>query len=267
MNQPTTHPKRQAIAADLRQAQQNGELEVFYQPQVDLGTGLLIGAEALLRWNHPEKGQLTPDQFLPVAEESGLIVDIGEWVLHNACRTAVDWNQDRRRVLTIAVNLSPHQFGPNDLLASVCRTLQITGCEAEWLTLEVTEALLQHDNGAACETLEQLRDLGISIVIDDFGKGTSLLSPLKRFPVDSLKIDRFFIRNMKRDSENTELIKAIIALGSSLNMSLMAEGVEDPSQEEMLQRYGCHSAQGYLYGRPMTKETFEQLLFDTGAAL
>ncbi|WP_443191939.1 EAL domain-containing protein, partial [Pseudomonas indica] len=161
MNQPTTHPKRQAIAADLRQAQQNGELEVYYQPQVDLGTGLLIGAEALLRWNHPEKGQLTPDQFLSIAEESGLIVDIGEWVLHNACRTAVDWNQDRRRVLTIAVNLSPHQFAPNDLLASVCRTLQITGCEAEWLTLEVTETLLQHDNGAACETLEQLRDLGI----------------------------------------------------------------------------------------------------------
>ena len=259
LTQQTT--ERLALAASLRRAQRNGELALHYQPQIDLGSGRMIGAEALLRWNHPEHGQVPPDKFIAIAEEIGLIVDIGEWVLYNACRCAAAWNRDKRYpALKIAVNLSPRQFKMNDLLASIGAVLQSTGCKPEWLELEITEGLLLDNSIAVRETLEQLCAMGFTIAIDDFGTGYSALGYLNRFPVKTLKIDRSFIRDIGHDHDNAELVKAIISMAHTLRLELVAEGVEERAQETFLKRYGCHNAQGYLYGRPMPEQEFERLL-------
>ncbi len=253
--------ERLALAACLRRAQRNGELALHYQPQIDLGSGRMIGAEALLRWNHPEHGQVPPDKFIAIAEEIGLIVDIGEWVLYNACRCAAAWNRGNRYpALKIAVNLSPRQFKMNDLLASIGAVLRSTGCKPEWLELEITEGLLLDNSITVRETLEQLCAMGLTIAIDDFGTGYSALGYLNRFPVRTLKIDRSFIRDIGHDHDNAELVKAIISMAHTLRLELIAEGVEERAQETFLKRYGCHSAQGYLYGRPMPEEDFADLL-------
>lgn len=259
LTQQTT--ERLAMAASLRHAQQNGELALHYQPQIDLASGRLIGAEALLRWSHPQHGQVPPDTFIPIAEETGLIVGIGEWVLENACRRAVAWNCDGRSpALKIAVNLSPRQFQMNDLLASIRRILTDTGCEPAWLELEITEGLLLDNNILVQETLEQLDAMGISIAIDDFGTGYSALSYLSRLPIGTLKIDRSFIHDIEHNRDSAELVKAIISMAHSLRLALVAEGVEETSQQAFLQSYGCHSAQGWLYGKPMPQEDFGNLL-------
>ncbi|MFJ2363510.1 EAL domain-containing protein [Pseudomonas sp. NPDC087697] len=256
-----TTTERMALAASLRDAQHNGELEVHYQPQIDLASGRLIGAEALLRWNHPRHGQVPPDTFIPIAEETGLIVGIGEWVLRKACQVAVAWNRgDRHPALKIAVNLSPRQFRMNDLPKAIRAILQDTGCEPRWLTLEITEGLLLDNNIAVREILERLFDMGLTIAIDDFGTGYSALGYLSRFPVEILKIDRSFIRGIDHHRESVELVKAIISMAHALGMTLVAEGVEESSQQAFLQRSGCHSAQGYLYGKAMPQEDFERLL-------
>ncbi|WP_260954598.1 bifunctional diguanylate cyclase/phosphodiesterase [Pseudomonas citri] len=253
--------ERLAMAASLRHAQQNGELTLHYQPQIDLASGRLVGAEALLRWSHPQHGQVAPDTFIPIAEDTGLIVGIGEWVLENACRRAVAWNRDGRSPpLKIAVNLSPRQFQMNDLLASIRRILQETGCAPTWLELEITEGLLLDNNILVQDTLEQLDAMGISIAIDDFGTGYSALSYLSRLPIGTLKIDRSFIHDIEHNRDSAELVKAIISMAHSLRLSLVAEGVEETSQQAFLQRYGCHSAQGWLYGKPMPQEDFGHLL-------
>jgi diguanylate cyclase (GGDEF)-like protein/PAS domain S-box-containing protein len=259
LTQQTT--ERLALAASLRHAQDNGELTLHYQPQIDLASGRLIGAEALLRWNHPQHGQVPPDKFIPIAEETGLIVGIGEWVLEKACRCAVAWNRgDRYPPLKIAVNLSPRQFQMNDLLASIRAILQNTGCEPGWLTLEITEGLLLDNSIAVRETFEQLNAMGLSIAIDDFGTGYSALGYLSRLSIETLKIDRSFIHDIEHNRDSAELVKAIISMAHSLRLSLVAEGVEEVSQQTLLQRYGCHSAQGWLYGKPMSQEDFENLL-------
>ncbi|HUE90572.1 bifunctional diguanylate cyclase/phosphodiesterase [Pseudomonas sp.] len=255
--------ERLALAASLRQAQQNGELALHYQPQIDLSSGRLIGAEALLRWNHPELGLVPPNKFIPIAEETGLIVEIGEWVLRTACRCAAAWNHSSRHPLKIAVNLSPRQFKMNDLLASIRLILQETGCAPHWVELEITEGLLLDNNAAVRETLEQLSAMGFTIAIDDFGTGYSALSYLSRFPVETLKIDRSFIHNIPQNQNSAELVKAIICMAHTLRLVLVAEGVEEPSQEAFLQRYGCHSAQGWLYGKAMAQDEFEQQLRNT----
>ncbi|WP_163909912.1 putative bifunctional diguanylate cyclase/phosphodiesterase [Pseudomonas frederiksbergensis] len=234
---------------------------MHYQPQVDLASGRLIGAEALLRWDHPQHGQVPPDTFIPIAEETGLIVGIGEWVLDMACRRAVAWNRgDRYPPLKIAVNLSPRQFQMNDLLASFRRIMLDTGCKSGWLALEITEGLLLDNNIAVRETLEQLNAMGLAIAIDDFGTGYSALSYLSRLPIETLKIDRSFIHDIEHNRDSAELVKAIISMAHSLRLSLIAEGVEENFQQEFLQRYGCQSAQGWLYGKPVSQEDFENLL-------
>ena len=261
LTQQTT--ERLALAASLRHAQHNGELALHYQPQIDLASGRLIGAEALLRWNNPEHGQVAPDKFIAIAEETGLIVEIGEWVLRSACEVAAACNADKRQpALKIAVNLSPRQFKMNDLLASVRAILETTGCEPGWLELEITEGLLLDNSIAVHDILEQLSSMGISIAIDDFGTGYSALGYLKRFPVAVLKIDRSFISDIDHNRDSAELVKAIISMAHTLRLVLVAEGVEEPSQEAFLQRYGCHSAQGYLYGKAMMQDEFERLLLD-----
>ncbi|SDB11386.1 PAS domain S-box-containing protein/diguanylate cyclase (GGDEF) domain-containing protein [Pseudomonas sp. NFACC23-1] len=252
--------ERQTLAASLRHALHNGELALHYQPQIDLASGRVIGAEALLRWNHPEQGQVPPDTFIPIAEETGLIVSIGEWVLNEACRFAAAWNREGRcPSLKIAVNLSPRQFQMNDLFASVQAILQQTRCEPGWLALEITEGLLLENSSVVRETLEQLSAMGISIAIDDFGTGYSALGYLSRFPIETLKIDRSFIHDIEHNRDSAELVKAIISMAHSLRLSLIAEGVEEVSQQVFLQRYGCHSAQGWLYGKAVSQEDFGQL--------
>ena len=253
--------ERLALAASLRHAQRNGELTLHYQPQIDLASGRLIGAEALLRWNHPQHGQVPPDKFIPIAEETGLIVGIGEWVLDQACRVVSDWNRgDRYPPLKMAVNLSPRQFQMNNLLDSIRAILQDAGCKPSWLELEITEGLLLENSSAVHETLEQLNAMGVSIAIDDFGTGYSALGYLSRIPIETLKIDRSFIHEIEYNRNSAELVKAVISIAHSLRLALVAEGVENSSQQAFLQHHGCHSAQGWLYGKPMPEEDFKNLL-------
>ncbi|NWB31392.1 sensor domain-containing protein [Pseudomonas gingeri] len=253
--------ERLALAASLRHAQHNGELSLHFQPQINLANGHLIGAEALLRWNHPQHGQVSPDTFIPIAEEAGLIVGIGEWVLDQACRCAVAWNSGNRYPpLKIAVNLSPRQFQRSDLISSIRTILQVTGCKPGWLELEITEGLLLDNSIAVREVLEQLNAMGLSIAIDDFGTGYSALGYLSRLPIETLKIDRTFIYDIEHNRDSAELVKSIISMAHSLRLSLVAEGVEEAFQQAFLQCYGCHTAQGWLYGKAMPQEDFENLL-------
>lgn len=252
--------ERMALEAALRKARKNMELELYYQPQVDLATGRIVSAEALLRWNHPEHGLVMPDKFIPVAEESGLIVGIGEWVLLASCQTATAWNRGLSAPFKIAVNLSMRQFMQNDLLGSVRRILAETQCKPEWIKLEITESLLLEDSQDILGILKVFDEMGLAISIDDFGTGYSALSYLNRFPVSQIKIDRAFVRDIPINQEKSELVKAIISIAHALNLELVAEGVETPAQADYLKAHGCALAQGYLYGKPMPQSRFEELL-------
>ena len=243
--------QRMELESDLRKALQNGELELYYQPKVDTVIGLLVGAEALLRWNHPEKGMVLPDRFIGIAEDVGLITGIGAWVLQTACRDAVEWNRGALYPVTIAVNLSVRQFLNNDFLDTVRSVLDETGCHPEWLELEITESLLMVHKPEIIATLEVLNHMGVSIAIDDFGTGYSALSYLTDFPVSTIKIDKSFIRDIPSHKRNLELVRAIVSLGHALGIELVAEGVETGEQAACLDRLGCHIIQGYFYGHPM----------------
>lgn len=248
----------------LRRAEPEGQLEVFYQPKVDLANGTWVGAEALLRWHHPQLGLVTPDRFIGLAEEHGLIVGIGTWVLTKACLAVQAWNADAPAPFKVAVNLSPLQFRQDDLSQTVRSVLLTTGCQPEWLELEITENLLLDASEGVRTTLCALREMGITVAIDDFGTGYSSLAYLKRFPIDVLKVDRTFVRDIGTEHSSTELAKAIVSMGASLDMELVAEGVETAAQAEFLYEQGCRLAQGYLYGRPMPKSEFETMWERTG---
>jgi diguanylate cyclase (GGDEF)-like protein/PAS domain S-box-containing protein len=252
--------ERAQLGIALRRAEPDGQLEVYYQPKVNVADGEWMGAEALLRWNHPTLGLLSPDRFIGLAEENGLIVGMGTWVLTKACLAAQEWNAALSRPFKVAVNLSPVQFRQDDLVSTVNSVLLTTGCEPEWLELEITENLLLDANERVRETLCALRSMGITVAIDDFGTGYSSLAYLKRFPIDVLKIDRTFVRDIHVDSNSTELTKAIVSMGRSLNMQLVAEGVESEAQAQFLMAQGCVLAQGYWYGKPMAKGVFESHL-------
>jgi len=265
---------RMTIESDLRKALERHELELYYQPQVELESGRIIGAEALLRWHHGDKGMITPDKFIPVAEDTGLIVGIGEWVLNEACQTAVAWNSHRNTnsktqrtdPLRIAVNLSTRQFIRNDLVSTVQRILQETGCAPGWLKLEITESLLLEDSTEIAAMLETFNSMGLAISIDDFGTGYSALSYLNRFPVSQIKIDRSFVQGIPNDHDKTELVKAMISIAQALDLELVAEGVETQEQADCLLAEGCNLVQGYLFGKPMPKAVFEELIVN-GAAV
>ena len=238
---------------ELRQAIENDELVVHYQPEIEISTGRIIGAEALVRWQHPVRGLLSAAEFIDLAEETGLILDIGRWVLREACLQQVAWqaaHPDHR--LLVRVNLSARQIGQPDLLSQVMSILGETGVDPGQLCLEITETTVMADAESSLEVLEKLRGLGVELAIDDFGTGYSSLSYLKRFPVHVLKIDRSFVDGLGHDPDDTAIVQAIMVLASSLGLSVTAEGVETDTQLAELVRLGCDRVQGYLFARPET---------------
>ena len=249
----------------LRRALVERQFRVYYQPQVEIGSGRIIGAEALVRWQDPEHGLIPPIRFIPVAEETGLINAIGEWVLWETCRQGKAWLDAGLPPLILAVNLSPHQLHHRDLVATVARTLKATGFPAEWLELELTESALMQRETEAVAILERLRGLGLHLAMDDFGTGYSSLAYLKRFPLDVLKVDKSFIDDLPQQREAMEITAAIIAMGHALGLKVLAEGVETAAQRDFLQCKGCDRYQGYLTSPPIPAEAFIALLTPTAA--
>ncbi len=259
--------RRLLLAESMRDAQHGAGLELHYQPQVCLARGSeLVGAEALLRWRHPSLGLLTPDTFIPLAEETGMIVPMGRWVLNTAAEMAVRWNRGRAEPLCIAVNVSTRQIVHDDLPAAVNEALSRSGCDPRWLAVEVTESALLEDSSVVQRVLEALRTLGVQVAIDDFGTGYSALNYLARFSVDCLKIDKSFVQGIDQSSRQGELVKAFIAMAGALGLDLVAEGVETDTQAAFLLEQGCRHAQGYRFGRPMPSAQFECEFLDVSAA-
>jgi len=248
------------LEVGLRRALQNDELYLLYQPQLDVRSQEVVGVEALVRWRHPERGIISPTEFIPLAEETGLIVPIGEWVLRTACNQARAWQRHGGRALRMAVNLSAKQFKDENLSQIVLSALIDTGLDPKLLELELTEGTLMDDALATLATLEQLRRIGVYLSIDDFGTGYSSMNYLKRFDVRALKIDRSFINGLPQDSENAAITRAIIAMAHGLKMAVVAEGVETDEQLVLLEEYGCDMVQGYFLGHPSTAEAITQML-------
>jgi diguanylate cyclase (GGDEF)-like protein/PAS domain S-box-containing protein len=256
------------LERDLRRALEDGQLCLYYQPQVELKTGLLIGVEALLRWKHPQQGLVPPADFIPLAEETGLIVPIGEWVLREACRQQVEWLKQGFPALRMAVNISGRQLKQRDFIETVDLVLTETGIVPESLELEITESIIMQDVQATIMELTDLRMRGIRLSIDDFGTGYSSLSYLNRFPVDQLKIDRSFIFRLAGDNEPVMIVDAVIALGRSMDLEVIAEGIESRQQMQILDKRGCQLGQGFLFSRPVPeselREKFLVALHDKG---
>jgi len=244
----------------LRLALERNEFSVVYQPQVNASDGKLVGVEALLRWSNPELGNVSPVQFIPIAEETGLIIPIGEWIMRMACLQARQWQVELGIDIPVAVNLSARQFRRADLLASIQLILDETGLPSRLLELEITEGSLIVDPAGATDIMRGLNILGIRTALDDFGTGYSSLSYLKAFPLNRLKIDRAFVRDLPDDESDCAISNTIIALGRNLNMEVLAEGIETDAQREFLTQAGCHVFQGYLFGKPVSAETINQLL-------
>jgi diguanylate cyclase (GGDEF)-like protein/PAS domain S-box-containing protein len=245
---------------DLRNALERNELRLYYQPQVDIARGRIVGCEALLRWAHPEKGLVPPLDFIPLAEESGLILPIGKWVLEEACRQNKAWQDQGLPPIVMAVNISSVQFQDSQLIDNVVRTLENSGLEARWLELEITESVLMQDPEQVIETLEKLKTLDLRLSIDDFGTGYSSLAYLKRFPVDKIKIDRSFIQDLCTDADDGVIVRMVLGMARELCLLAIAEGVEDKEQLGFLMACQCHEYQGYLCSKPLPGEEFEALL-------
>jgi EAL domain-containing protein (putative c-di-GMP-specific phosphodiesterase class I) len=244
----------------LRLALERNEFSVAYQPQINAASGQLVGVEALLRWHNPELGNVSPVQFIPVAEETGLIVPIGDWIMRVACRQARAWQTDLGVDIPVAVNLSARQFRRNDLLASVQQVLDETALPSRLLELEITEGLLMSDPIGAIDIMRGLHCLGIKTALDDFGTGYSSLAYLKTFPLNRLKIDRAFVRDLPDNQSDCAISNTIIALGINLHMEVLAEGVETEAQRDFLTASGCQVFQGYLFGKPMPGEELTRRL-------
>jgi diguanylate cyclase (GGDEF)-like protein len=243
--------RRRMVEHELRLALNRDEFEVVYQPQYELASGTRVGVEALVRWHHPVHGKIAPAHFISVAEETGLIIPLGAWVLRRAISEATTWAEP----LTVAVNLSPAQFGDGDVAEMIAELLRETGLPANRLELEITESMVINDTEEVLGKLRRLRQLGVRIAMDDFGTGFSSLSYLARFPFDKIKIDRQFVRNMVRDPAMRAIVKTIIALGKSLDVTVTAEGVESQEQAAILREFGCPQVQGFLYGHPGAPDT------------
>jgi predicted signal transduction protein with EAL and GGDEF domain len=248
-----------AIDSGLRRALELDEFELHYQPKVSLATGKIAGVEALLRWRSPELGAVSPARFIPVAEETGMIVPIGEWVLRTACLQAQAWNKDGFAV-SMAVNLSPRQLRQPDVVEVISKVLRDTGLPPQRLELEITEGTIMEDLAGGVEKLERLRNLGVSLAIDDFGTGYSSLGYLAKLPLQTLKIDRSFISALETDSHAMTLVSTIMSLSRALKLKVVAEGVETVGQREILRGMECEEMQGYLFSSPVTAEKLRALM-------
>jgi diguanylate cyclase (GGDEF)-like protein/PAS domain S-box-containing protein len=252
--------ERLALEGDLRHALERDEFSLHYQPQVDVSTGRILGVEALLRWHHPEHGMVSPARFIPMAEELGLIVPIGAWVLRTACRQSMEWQRAGHGHIRVAVNLSARQFYQQDLVASVKAILDETGLAPHLLELELTESMMMNDVEHSAAILRDLKAVGVQLAIDDFGTGYSSLAYLKRFPIDVLKIDQSFVRDLTVDPDDAAIVISIISLAHSLRLQVIAEGVETADQLTYLQRHGCDCMQGYYFSRPLPARECAALL-------
>jgi len=256
--------ERLALEQNLRRAIDKREFVLHYQPKVDLRSGAVVGAEALLRWQHPERGLLLPDLFIPLAEETGLILPIGEWVLREACAQNRAWQAEGLKPIMVSVNVSARQFRQEGLVATVAGILAETGMDAVHLEMELTESMIMHNTEAAVATLRQLTELGVRLSVDDFGTGYSSLSYLKNLPIDTLKIDQSFVRDIVAGkSDHRVLARAIISIGHSLDLKVVAEGVETAAQTEYLKKHECDEVQGYYFGRPVPADQFRKVLGGT----
>jgi diguanylate cyclase (GGDEF)-like protein len=253
---------RLALQGEIRRALANEEFTVYYQPVVNLRSGAIVGCEALVRWIHPQRGMIPPLEFIPLCEELGLIVPLGEWVLREVCIAQRDWKErfPHRAAPVVTVNVSPRQLQQPGFVDRLASLLEQTGADSRSIVLEITEGVLLDDTDATLQVLESLRDLGFALAIDDFGTGYSALSYLQRFPINLLKIDRSFVNGLGRGGERSALVRAIVALGQALNLKLVAEGIEFPGQQKQLLALGCENGQGYLFARPEPRHVFEHLL-------
>ncbi len=244
------------LSADLQHALENGELYLQYQPKVDTLSGRLLGMEALVRWMHPERGMISPVEFIPVAEDTGLIVPMGSWVLREACRQNAEWQQAGLRPLRVAVNLSARQFRSGNLLDEIDAALADTGLDVNSLELEITESMVMDDPEGVIKLMSAIHDKGIHLALDDFGTGHSSLAYLKRFPIDCVKIDRAFIKDTPANTDDVAIAKTIVAMAQALNLSTVAEGVETAEQLDLMKTLGCDQIQGYFFSRPLSADDF-----------
>src|SRR5208282_3401330 len=252
--------ERQSIEENLRRALERQEFALHYQPKVNLRTGRISGAEALIRWTHPTRGPISPAQFIPVAEDCGLILPIGQWVLREACKQARAWLDDGLPFAAMAVNISSMEFRDDNFLEGVFKTLRETGLDPSSLELELTESVLMKRAESAASVLKTLRASGVQIAVDDFGTGYSSLSYLRKFPIDALKIDQSFVRQITSTPDDTTIVTAVISMGRSLKLRVVAEGVETQEELAFLQARLCDEAQGYYFSRPVLPQQFAELL-------
>ena len=243
-----------ALASGLRGALTGNELYLDYQPKLDMRDGRVLGVEALLRWRHPLLGRVSPADFVPIAEETGLIAPIGEWVLRVACSQLKRWHDAGHTGLHVAVNLSMRQIEQDDLVQTVREVLAACGLAAGALELEITESMLMSDAERAMAVMNGLRELGVGLTVDDFGTGHSSLSYLKRLPIQTLKIDRSFVRDIDSDPDDAAIIRAVLSMARQLRLEVVAEGVESRAQHDFLRAEGCNQAQGFLYAKPLDEE-------------
>ncbi|WP_124951392.1 putative bifunctional diguanylate cyclase/phosphodiesterase [Sulfuriferula thiophila] len=258
LNQAVT--ERLELANDLRRAVEREEFRVFYQPRVDVSSGKIVGAEALIRWQHPEKGLISPDNFIPISEETGLIVPMGEWILNEACRQNKSWQEAGLPPISVSVNLSPIQFRQPGLIDAVTNALRQTGLNSRYLELELTESFFMQDAERINVAITAMKTLGVELAIDDFGTGYSSLSYLKRFPVNHLKIDKSFVQEIDTSPDDAAIVRAIITLGHELGLKVVAEGVETLANYTFLQEHNCDEIQGYYFSRPVPAYHLELLL-------
>jgi EAL domain-containing protein (putative c-di-GMP-specific phosphodiesterase class I) len=252
--------QRLFIEGNLRRALKQDEFLLYYQPKIDISSGRIIGGEALIRWLDPELGMMFPKQFVPIAEESGLIVPIGSWVLREACRQVRVWQDLGLQVVPVSVNISAVEFRHKSFLEGVALILKETGMLPSLLELELTESILMHDAESSATVLQSLKAMGLQLAIDDFGTGYSSLSYLKRFPISTLKIDQSFVQDIAEDKDDANIVSAMIGMGKSLKQRVIAEGVETEAQLAFLRTLQCDEGQGFLFGHPMPADKFARLL-------
>ena len=252
------------IGNSLRQAIERAEFELHYQAQVELEQNRIIGLEALLRWRHPEQGLISPERFIPLAEENGLIVPLGEWVMLHACRQARKWQEAGFPPVRMAVNLSPRQFQPQSLVSAVRHALESSGLDPQWLELEITEGMIMRNAEEAIGIMTELKQMGVQLAIDDFGTGYSSLYNLKRFPIHNLKIDRTFVEGLPKDGDDAAIAEVIIAMAKKLGLRVIAEGVENQAQLTFLREQGCDLVQGFMFSKPLPDSAVEQLFHELG---